>query len=169
MIWEDIFPNKACEVGEIVKKQGVAEALNDFIKMRTKGYTAIENRMQYDDYCRLLEQLLESKADKEDEIEHLTFLIGKWDEGYDLVSELYDPVTILKSLMEEHKMTEKDLTEILGLSKGTISKILNYHKGMSKETIRKLSQYFKLSQDIFNRPYNLVAEPEAKYHKTKNN
>ena len=135
--------------------------------MRTQEYTAIQNRRQYDDYCRLIEQLLESNEDKDDEIEQLTFLIERWDEGNEPVSELYDPVTVLKALMEGAKMTEKDLTEILGLSKGTISKILNYHKGMSKETIRKLSQYFKLSQDIFNRPYNLVAEPEVKYQKTK--
>ncbi|NPA36197.1 MAG: hypothetical protein GXO47_05045 [Chlorobi bacterium] len=70
--------------------------------------------------------------------------------------------------MEDPRLKEKDLTEIFGLSKGTISKILNYHKEMSKETIRKLSQYFRLSQNVFNRPYNLVAVQEEKYH-TKNN
>jgi len=44
------------------------------------------------------------------------------------------------------------------LSKGTISKILNYYKGLSKETIRKLSDYFKIAQEAFNRPYRLVNE-----------
>ena len=34
--------------------------------------------------------------------------------------------------------------------------ILNYHKGLSKETIRKISDYFKVSQEAFNRPYKLV-------------
>jgi len=60
--------------------------------------------------------------------------------------------------MEEHNMKPKDLTEILGLSKGTVSKILNYRKGLSKETIRKLSDHFKVFQEAFNRPYRLVNE-----------
>ena len=60
--------------------------------------------------------------------------------------------------MEENKLKPKDLIEILDLSKGTISKILNYHKGLSKDTIRKLSHYFKVSQEAFNRPYKLVNE-----------
>lgn len=52
----------------------------------------------------------------------------------------------------------KDVGEILDLSKGTVSKILNYHKGLSKETIRKLSAHFELSQEAFNRPYDLVGK-----------
>jgi HTH-type transcriptional regulator/antitoxin HigA len=50
------------------------------------------------------------------------------------------------------------LSDILGLTKGTISKILNYNKGLSKDTIRKLSDYFKVSQETFNRPYILINE-----------
>ena len=61
-------------------------------------------------------------------------------------------------MIEENKLKPKDLIEILDLSKGTVSKILNYHKGLSKETIRKLSDYFKVSQEAFNRPYKLVNE-----------
>ena len=33
--------------------------------------------------------------------------------------------------------------------------MLNYQKGLSKETIRKLADYFKVSQELFNRPYKL--------------
>ena len=66
------------------------------------------------------------------------------------------------------------LVEILILSKGTVSKILNYRKGLSKETIRKLSIYFKVSQDLFNRPYKLVSEVNRHFcnvplMKTENN
>ena len=53
-------------------------------------------------------------------------------------------------------MKAKDLVEVLGVSKGLISDILNYKKGMSKEIIRSLSTYFKVSQEAFNRPYNIV-------------
>lgn len=57
--------------------------------------------------------------------------------------------------MHENNLKAKDLVAVLGLSKATISKILNYQKGLSKDTIRKLSAYFKVSQEAFNRPYRL--------------
>ena len=60
--------------------------------------------------------------------------------------------------MDEHQIRAVELTEILDLSKGTVSKILNYQKGFSKETIRKLSQHFKMRQEAFNRPYPLVGQ-----------
>ena len=60
--------------------------------------------------------------------------------------------------MEENNLKAVDLVKILGLSKGTISKILNYNKGLSKKTIRKLSEHFRVSQEAFNRPYELVNE-----------
>lgn len=57
--------------------------------------------------------------------------------------------------MHDHKLKAKDLTEILGVSKGLVSDILNYKKGLSKDIIRLLSAYFKVSQEAFNRPYRL--------------
>jgi len=65
--------------------------------------------------------------------------------------------------MTEHQLKAKDLTEILSLSKGTISKILNYQKGISKATIRKLSEHFKMTQETFNRPYKLKNTINRKY------
>jgi HTH-type transcriptional regulator/antitoxin HigA len=57
--------------------------------------------------------------------------------------------------MTDHGMKAKDLVELLGMSKGYISDILHYKKGLSKDVIRKLAERFKLSQDAFNRPYKL--------------
>ena len=93
----------------------------------------------------------------QDEVELLTLLIEKWDNEHNSLMDL-DPIELLKSLMAENNMKSKDLVEILGLSKGTVSKILNYHKGLSKETIRKLADYFKVSQEAFNRPYRIKNE-----------
>ncbi len=123
--------------------------------METLKFTVIKNIEQYYEYCDILENLISKNEDIfEDEIELLTLLIEKWDaDNYSLNDS--DPVTILKHLMKENNLKSKDLVEILNLSKSTISKILNYHKGLSKETIRKLSDYFKLSQELFNRPYKL--------------
>jgi len=126
--------------------------------MKTLKYTVIITREQYFDYCRILEDLVFQENDElDDEIDLLDLLIEKWDRDHSTLGEL-DPVELLKSLMEDHKLKAKDLAEILELSKGTVSKILNYQKGFSKETIRKLARHFKMQQEAFNRPYSLVGQ-----------
>lgn len=121
-------------------------------------YTVIKDKTQYDNYCEILEGLLfQDKQGKNDEIELLTLLIEKWDTEHNTFDDS-DPIELLKSLMIEHNLKAKDLVEILNLSKGTVSKILNYHKGLSKDTIRRLAEYFKISQEAFNRPYKLINE-----------
>jgi HTH-type transcriptional regulator/antitoxin HigA len=47
------------------------------------------------------------------------------------------------------------LAELLNVSEGLVSDMLNYRKGLSKDTVRILSQKFKLKQEAFNRPYEL--------------
>lgn len=126
--------------------------------METLKYTVIKDVEQYKEYCDILEELIlnDNNATK-DEIELLTLLIEKWDNEQNTFNDS-DPIELLKALMVEHDLKAKDLVEILNLTKGTISKILNYHKGLSKDTIRKLADYFKLSQEAFNRPYKLIHE-----------
>ncbi|MEA3461763.1 MAG: ArsR family transcriptional regulator [Bacteroidota bacterium] len=120
-------------------------------------YTCIKSDDQYFRYCHILEDLLYDEDKYKDEIELLELLIEKWDEEHTSFEEV-DPVQLLKFLMEVNELKSKDLAEILGLSKGTVSKMLNYQKGFSKETIRKLSKRFKLSQEAFNKPYSLVGQ-----------
>ena len=124
--------------------------------MKTLKFTVIKDKKQYNSYCKTLEQLLISEGENvQDEIELLTLLIEKWDDEHNTFNDA-DPIELLKYLMDDHHLKAKDLVEILDISKGTISKILNYHKGLSKDTIRKLSEYFKVSQEAFNRPYKLT-------------
>jgi len=98
-------------------------------------YKIIKSERQYDKYCKVLENLVFKNLKKDkDEIELLTLLIEKYDdENYQTPT--LDPIELLKSLMDEHTMKAKDLGDILNLSKGTVSKILNYQTGLSKETI----------------------------------
>mgnify|MGYP000648256657 CR=1 FL=1 len=126
-------------------------------------YKIIKSNRQYTKYCKILEELVfKNRKSDEDEIELITLLIEKWDdENYELPDK--DPIQLLKFLMEEHDLLAKDLVKILGLTKGTISKILNYQKGLSKNTIRSLSKYFRLNQEAFNRPYKLKAPINKKY------
>ena len=119
-------------------------------------YTIIKTVKQYNEYCNILENLLiQDKEYLSDEVDLITVLIEKWDAEHNSFKDL-NPVELIKALMEENGLKSKDLVEVLNLSKGTISKMLNYKKGLSKESIRKLSSYFKLSQEAFNQPYLLV-------------
>lgn len=126
------------------------------------NYTIIKNKDQYFQYCNRIEELIKLDYSKnQDEIELLELLIEKWDDEHSINS-VMNPIQLLNALMSENKINATDLVEILNLSKGTISKMLNYHKGISKESIRKLSDYFKVSQEMFNKPYNLVTTSKTK-------
>ncbi len=128
-------------------------------------YTLIKNEKQYYKYCRIHENLVFTDEVKhEEEIELLELLIDKWDQDHNTFEEL-NPIELLKAIMEDHKLRAKDLAEILELSKGTVSKILNYQKGLSKASIRKLSRRFKLVQEAFNRPYPLVHQAPGELDK----
>ena len=124
--------------------------------METLKYSVIKSKKQYADYCKSLEELAmsnnKSKAIK-DEVELLTLLIEKWDAEHNSFEDV-DPITLLKTLMHEKKITSTELAGILNVSKGLISDILNYKKGLSKEVIRGLANYFKVSHEAFNRAYD---------------
>jgi HTH-type transcriptional regulator/antitoxin HigA len=90
----------------------------------------------------------------QDEIDLLTLLIEKWDQEHGQFMDL-DPISLLKSFMGAHHIKAIELSGILGISRGYMSDILHYKKGLSKDVIRKLSSFFKVRQDAFNRAYDL--------------
>jgi HTH-type transcriptional regulator/antitoxin HigA len=94
-------------------------------------------------------------------VELLMFLIEKWDEEHHSFHDL-DPVQLLRSLMNDHHIKPIALAELLGVSKGLVSDILNYKKGLSKEMIRKLADTFKISHEAFNRQYDLISSVKSK-------
>ncbi len=125
-------------------------------------YSIIKSKIQYDQYCDQLEALLliENTEMLQDEIDLLTLLIEKYDEEHNTFNET-DPITLLRSFMHDHHLKPQDMTVILGISKGYVSDILNYKKGLSKDVIRKLADHFKVRQEAFNRPYKLVSPINA--------
>jgi HTH-type transcriptional regulator/antitoxin HigA len=127
-------------------------------------YRIIKSKTQYKSYCALLEELIFSgMKDREtkDKIALLELLIQKWEKENLLIADI-DPIQLLLSLMEEHELKAKDLVQIIGKSKGFISDILHYKKGISKDVIRSLAGYFKIDQEGFNRPYKLINAPSIK-------
>ncbi|MCW3106488.1 MAG: transcriptional regulator [Segetibacter sp.] len=126
--------------------------------METLKYKLIKTKEQYFEYCNKLEDLIFSSSktkEIKDEIELLTLLIEKWDNEQNTFVEI-DPIKLLHSLMKDKNMKAKDLVNLLQVSKGYVSDILNYKKGLSKEVIRKLAEHFKVNQEAFNRRYKLV-------------
>jgi HTH-type transcriptional regulator / antitoxin HigA len=132
--------------------------------MEALKYKVIKTKSQYNQYCKELENLLEKGGSKavQDEVDLLTLLIEKWDNEHNSFEEI-DPIRLLHSLMEERNIKPKDLVHLLGVSKGYVSEILHYKKGLSKEAIRKLSDYFKVSQEAFNRPYKLKVAENSRF------
>lgn len=126
--------------------------------METLKYKVITSMNQYKEYCNVLEKLIFSGSNdrnRKDEIALLTLLIERWDAEHISSSEL-DPIQLPHSFIKDHNLKAKDLVNILEIGKGYVSDILNYKKGLSKEVIRKLANYFKVSQEAFNRPYKLI-------------
>lgn len=134
--------------------------------MKVLKYTIIKSIKQYKEYCKSLEELLGRNDDGQDvmdEVELLTLLIEKWDTEHFTLKEV-DPIELLHSLMRDRQLKAKDLVEILGVSKGLVSDILHYKKGLSKEIIRVLGREFKVSQEAFNRPYKLKYPGNSHLH-----
>lgn len=118
--------------------------------MGTLKYSIIKTEEQYFKYCDILENLLDNEdQDSVDEAELLTLLIEAWDKEHNSFNSL-NPVELIKALMEENGLKSQDLVKTLGLSKGTISKILSYQKELSEENTKALSSYFKVSQKAFD-------------------
>ncbi|MES2621846.1 MAG: transcriptional regulator [Bacteroidota bacterium] len=125
--------------------------------METLKYKVIKSKSQYKAYCNELETLLHSRAKSKaakDEVDLLTLLIETWDEAHNGFA-THDPVSLLKTLMEERGIKAVALADKLKVSKGLVSDILNYKKGMSKEIIRGLSNLFAVAHEAFNRHYEL--------------
>jgi len=139
--------------------------------MEVLKYKVIKNKTQYKEYCRKLEELIFSNSktrEIKEEIALLTLLIEKWDAEHNIFNEM-DPIELLQSFMKDHNMKAKDLVDLLDISKGYVSDILNYKKGLSKEVIRKLAEKFKVSHEAFNRPYNLKTVANSNLQKARIN
>ena len=126
-------------------------------------YKIIRSKKQYYKYCNILEKLVKSNKKKDiDDIELLTLLIKKWDVE-NLPNIETDPIQLIKALMLENQLKAVDLANILEVNKSTVSRILSYQKGLSKKSIRILSEHFCITQEALNKPYKLKNEINRKF------
>ena len=131
--------------------------------MEALPYKVIKSVKQYKEYCNVLETLVIAKRKSQvhqDTIDLLTLLIEKWDEAHNTFSQA-DPVELLGYLMKANKMKAVDLAGELQISKSLVSDILHYRRSFSREVIRKLASRFKVSQELFNKPYDLAVRVKS--------
>jgi HTH-type transcriptional regulator/antitoxin HigA len=131
--------------------------------MEALQYKVIKSLSQYNQYCDLLEEFAMSKKKSrvsQDTVELLTLLIEKWDEEHNSFKDA-NPVELLDFLMKENALKAIDLAKELAVSKSLISDILHYRRGLSRDVIRKLANRFKVSQELFNKPYELASSVNA--------
>lgn len=134
-----------------------------------KDYTVIKDENQYRKYVSIHKNLFKNPTDEnEDERELLDVLIEKWEDATLKRDYVTDPIELLTWLMENHNLTATQLSQDLGITKGTMSKILNRKKGLSKYVIRKLAEKFKMRQEAFNREYALEVGKKKVKRKVKN-
>ena len=121
-------------------------------------YTIIKSAAQYDSYCGILDYLnfIKKKTrDDRDRIELLSLLIEKWDRDQMQKLPETNPPGLLLHLMEKTNIGQSDLAAELGVSKSLVSDILNFRRGFSRSLTRKLVKRFRVSGELFNKPYKL--------------
>ena len=118
-------------------------------------YPVIKTKEQYDDYSERLWNLVREKNDSyqsdliEEEIQLLELLLDAFDATH-LTTLTLTPQEILKLMMNEHNLTQRDMAEISGLSKSYLSEILSGKKGIPKNAIAKFAKHFKIRQELLN-------------------
>ena len=87
-------------------------------------------------------------SDQNDYLKQLANIIADYEaQKYSYQIE-HEPVGNLKFLMEQHNMSSSDLGRLLG-NRSLGSRILNGHRNLSKEHIRKLSKHFHVNPSVF--------------------
>ena len=99
----------------------------------------------------VLDSLVDEVGDNEDHqlaglMEVIASLIESYENSQDYVGEA-QPINVLKELMEQHGLTQKDLGEIG--SQGVVSEILNGKRELNVRQIRSLANRFNVSPAVF--------------------
>jgi len=58
------------------------------------------------------------------------------------------PLEVLRFLMEQHELKQKDLLDVFG-TRSIVSEVLNGKRKLNKDYIARLSQRFHVSPDVF--------------------
>ena len=98
---------------------------------------AIHSDREHRRYLTRVEQLLEL----------LSILREHYEDGYQPIGAT-DPISALKELMRAKGLSQAELSKLLG-SSGIASEVLAGKRALSKSHIRKLSEHFHVSAEVF--------------------
>jgi HTH-type transcriptional regulator / antitoxin HigA len=111
---------------------------------------AIHTDREHRKYLARVEALLdkEKRSAAEDRLlELLSVLVDRYEDEHQPIG-APDPLAALKELMRVKGMTQGDLSKLLG-SSGIASEVLAGKRALSKTHIRRLSEAFNVSAELF--------------------
>ena len=111
---------------------------------------AIHNEKEYRKYVVRAESLLDKKSRTAAEnryVELLSILIDRYEEERDPIASPV-PLDALRELMSANGISQSALAKLLG-SSGIASEVLSGKRSLSKSHIKKLSEAFNVSTDLF--------------------
>ncbi len=121
----------------------------------------IHNEAELEVYTDALFQLtaLESPSSSEVEaIDLLTLLVERYEQEHYSIPKA-DPVSIVRFLIEQQNLTQRDLIPQFG-SESAVSMFMRRQRNLSLEQVRKLSIRFKLPADIFISKVTVTRSPK---------
>jgi len=137
-----------------IAKVEVMKAVKETIKHwgEIERYVRVpRNRSDYNSQLDLLRQIMDIPHQKRDaKTLHLMDLLLKNLEIYEskhVIPNTATAIDVLRSLMEEHELTQSDLPEIG--SQSLVSKIIKSERKLTATHIKKLSKRFHVSPSVF--------------------
>ena len=85
---------------------------------------------------------------EQEQLSHLMTLLIEDFENRQYPIKRVAPLALLKHLMEEHGLKQKDLLDVFG-TESVVSEVLRSKREFSKEHIRRLAKRFHLSPELF--------------------
>ena len=111
---------------------------------------SIRNDEELDRALEMINELIDApslSAGSEGYLDALSDLIGVY-ESKTVHFPKVGGVEVLRFLMEEHGLQQKDLVKIFG-SKSVVSEVLNGKRRLALQHIARLSEYFGVPSDVF--------------------
>ncbi len=115
----------------------------------------IRTEADYNDALKNIEQLWDASygSPEGDKLDVLVTLVDAYEnEHYPIPPS--DPIDAILHYMESQELSEHDLEPFIG-SRSGVSEILNRHRTLSLDMIRKLHKGLGISADILIQPYTL--------------
>jgi len=133
-----------CMILEIEKVKNVWHDVKDILSVP-------HTDKQYKKLVKVLDELIDEVGnDEKHQLAPLLETVGNLIEEYEndhFIQPNSEPIEVLKYLMQENNLTQKDLN-ILG-SQGVVSEILNGKRELNVRQIKALAEKFKISPSVF--------------------